>query len=213
MFDDDDDSVDDTAFPCAFIGFASGRVAAVQATLSEDGTCYQFSLSLWHSHGSEVSCLAVVYCMAQDKPILFSACCGGDVYYYPSYTMAVKAFSNDEQCPIFSMTAIEIFDPDRVCYSILSTGDQSGTLSLWYIDVSSDSFYRLEGVKEGQDNHPITVITFIGENLLVAGNNNGDLRFWNIGLSPSINPGILDCRLSLKHDLPGVHTGAVEMCR
>jgi hypothetical protein len=81
-----DSNVEDVSPPCCFVGFASGRVAAIHATLTDDKTQYNFTMAEYHAHSFEVTCLAVVNFKSSDGnpfPVLFSACCGGDVSYYP----------------------------------------------------------------------------------------------------------------------------------
>jgi hypothetical protein len=102
--------------PCCFIGYASGRVAAVSATLTPGGDGYAFAIAgSHHAHDSEVTDLTFVNCGSSphDVPVLFSACCAGKVYFYPhalnqnfSLEQSVLAFSNFYSCPIFSMVNI-----------------------------------------------------------------------------------------------------------
>ena len=65
--------------PCCFIGYASGRVAAVTATLAPEGDGYAFAISgAHHAHESEVTDLTFVDCGMSPRdgraPVLFSAC-------------------------------------------------------------------------------------------------------------------------------------------
>jgi hypothetical protein len=106
--------------PCCFIGYASGRVAAVTATLTPESDGYAFAISgTHHAHESEVTDLTFVDCGMSPRdggaPVLFSACCAGKVYFYPhaydpdenfSMERSVLAFSNFYNCPIFSMVNI-----------------------------------------------------------------------------------------------------------
>jgi hypothetical protein len=104
--------------PCCFIGYASGRVAAVSATLNPGGDGYAFAIAgTHHAHDSEVTDLTFVDCGSSPHdgvvPVLFSACCAGKVYLYPhalkqnfSLEHSVLAFSNFYDCPIFSMVNI-----------------------------------------------------------------------------------------------------------
>jgi hypothetical protein len=101
--------------PCCFIGYASGRVAAVSATLTLGGDGYAFAIAgTHHAHDSEVTDLTFVDCGSSPRdggsPVLFSACCGGKVYFYPhalkqnfSLEHSVLAFTNFYDCPIFSL--------------------------------------------------------------------------------------------------------------
>ena len=197
----------DIVSPCCFLGYASGRVSAMTCSLTEDGTDYLYSLSSWHAHSAEVTSLAIEN---NPRPILFSACCDGDVYYYPSPTRASKAFSNLKKCPILSMACTEISNRDGKTMSIIITGDQSGTIRLWSVNVQEEEFFSICS-KGGRGNHPVTVANIIIQNntkLLVTGNTNGDVQFWSIGMNTGLRP-----KLNLVRDHPGIHTGAVEMCR
>ncbi len=102
--------------PCCFIGYASGKVASVFASLSPKGDEYTFKVSeMHHVHESEVTDMTFVNCgnsPLENVPVLFSACCAGKVYFYPnaldanrhySLKQSVLAFSNIQDCPIFSM--------------------------------------------------------------------------------------------------------------
>lgn len=102
--------------PCCFIGFASGKVASISATITPEGDDYTFSISgMHHAHESEVTDMAFVNCGKsphEHVPVLFSSCCTGKVYFYPhaldsnrNYSLkhSVLAFTNFYDCPIFSM--------------------------------------------------------------------------------------------------------------
>jgi WD40 repeat protein len=133
------------------------------------------------------------------------------------YSMqAVPAFSNLNNCPIFSMTSTQTqvgTVGDESC-NILVIGDQSGNISLWSIHndaifgcgpAPKDSFSRVGVVKGGQGKHSITTTKIIQKNILVSGNTNGDIRFWDI-------ESVQKPRLSLRQDHCGAHSGSVEAC-
>lgn len=207
------DEEESIAPPVAFIGYASGRVASIHAMLSNDGASYTFSLSsYWHAHKSEVTCLAVGNFYDENNtphPMLFSACCGGEVYCYPSYKQSVLACWNDVYCPIFSMTSTEVCD-EGYTYGILVTGDKSGMVKLWSIGEVGTVFKKLVGGQGGGDNHPVTIASTIGGNMFVTGNNNGDLRFWSVSYKEL--RGIINVELKLRRDIPGAHVGSIEWC-
>ena len=200
------DAIDqDATSPCCFLGYASGKVSAMTCSLAEDGTKYQYSLSSWHAHSSEVTSLAVVN---NPRPTLFSACCDGDIYYYPSPTQWVKAFSNMNNCPILSMAYTEVVDKEGNSSRIIITGDQSGTIQLLSANLQDNEFSCFHR-KLGRGNHPVTVTNIVTHDdvkLLVTGNTNGDIQFWRINMNKG-------SKLNLVGDYPGQHTGAVEMCR
>ncbi len=102
--------------PCSYIGYASGMVASVSATLTPEWDDYTFKISgMHHAHESEVTDMTFVNCgnsPHENVPVLFSACCAGKVCFYPhaldaarnySLKQSVLAFSNAYECPIFSM--------------------------------------------------------------------------------------------------------------
>ena len=102
--------------PCCYIGYASGKVASVSATLTPEWDEYIFKIwGMHHIHESEVTDMTFVNCgnsPHENVPVLFSACCAGKVYFYPhaldtdrnySLKQSVLAFSNFYECPIFSM--------------------------------------------------------------------------------------------------------------
>ena len=127
--------------PCCFIGYASGRVAAVSATLTECKSKYALTIAgEHHAHGSEVTDLAFVNCSSSEEnknvPVLFSSCCDGMVYFYPnamnpeqnfSMDQSVLAFTNHFSCPIFSMASTTIYSRGK-SFSILCTGDRDGNV-------------------------------------------------------------------------------------
>ena len=227
--------------PCCFIGYMSGRVAAVSATLSAEKDKYEFTISgTHHAHDSEVTALSFVNCSSTrgcDEPVLFSACCGGKVYLYPnacdpaknfSLEQSVVAFSNYYDCPIFSMTSTVIHSQDK-SFSVIVTGDRDGNIRVWLkrdqddlIDLCtrteqqkfSHIQLRQSSTQRGTGYHLVTKAMFIENNLLITGTNEGDVRFWQlqcvedkaraIGKGPQPS-------LSLRYDLMGIHSGAVEL--
>lgn len=200
------DATDDVVTPCCFIGFASGKVGAIHAELSKDAVSYHFLITYWHAHRSEVTSLAFVHSM------LVSACCGGEVFYYPCYGQAVQAFSNLDKCPIFSMASTKI-SSKGVFFNILFTGDSLGLVKLYLVDRENCTFTLIRSVKGGD--HPVTASKILANELLVTGNTNGELRFWSFSVSSHYHEhGLLlpRFRFHLKRYLLGAHCGAVEMC-
>ena len=234
---------DDNSSLCFFIGNASGRVASIAATLSDDGGRYTFSVSAWyHAHDNEITALTIVNCSATlDKyePVLFSACCGGQVYFYPNalnqnilhstgrkMEESLLAFTNYYDCPIYSMTSSVIHSGCQ-SLSVLCTGDRDGNVRLWLkpdVDFvglctsKSQKFRHLQVYKSssqvGPGCHLVTRMKIIQNHLLVAGTNNGDVRIWQLQCmnNPSrfIGKGQLP-KLSLMYDLARSHSGAVEL--
>jgi hypothetical protein len=128
---------DDEAVPCAFIGYESGTVAALHASLSEDGSSYNFSIQCHNkTHSSKVSAMTIVRCKSigdNSGTILLSACYGGQVFYYPhamnpnaNYVMNAEfAFSNShpDLCPILAMTSTTFTNDSEI---LVCTGDRDG---------------------------------------------------------------------------------------
>ena len=124
-----DTESDAVSSPCCFLGYASGRVAAVTAMLSNERDQYHFSISDWHdAHEDELTALCLVNCSiisGKNEPVLFSACCGRNVYFYPfaldprcgfSIERSVLAISHD--CPIYSMSSC-VMDLETQSFCVL----------------------------------------------------------------------------------------------
>ncbi|KAL7533642.1 LOW QUALITY PROTEIN: hypothetical protein ACHAXR_005360, partial [Thalassiosira sp. AJA248-18] len=225
--------------PCCFIGYASGRVSALSATLTSEGDKYDFAITgRHHAHDSEVTALTFVDCSSSpgcDVPVLFSACCAGKVYYYPNALNAAKkfsleqsvlAFSNFYDCPIFSMASTVIHSQGQPL-SVLCTGDRDGNIRIWLkpdddlkglCTPMGQKFRHIQLYKSsthrGTGYHLVTRAKFIRNNLLITGTNNGDVRFWQLQCvedpTRSIGKGPLPS-LTLRYDLMGIHNGAVEL--
>lgn len=214
--------------PCCFIGYASGRVAAITATLNFPGDGYTFTISgMHHAHESEVTALTFVDCNSSPDggapPVLFSACCAGKVYFYPhafdrdkkySLEQSILAFTNFHNCPIFSL-ASSTMTLGGLFYSVLCTGDRNGSIRLWLKPdddlvglcsrPESQKFCHIQHVKSStQSVHLVTRALFVHDNLLTTGTNNGDVRIWQMNVTGK-GP-----HLTLRYDLMGVHNGAVE---
>ena len=230
----------DNITPCCFIGYASGRVDAVSATLNAEGTSYTFAISgTHHAHEAEVTDLTFVNCSTtpdEDIPVLFSACCAGKVYFYPnainpdqnfSMDEAVLAFTNMYDCPIFSLASTVMKYQDKY-FSILCTGDRDGVIRVWLkpdddliglCTSTSQQKFKLIQMKQsstqrGTGYHLVTRAMFVQNNLLVTATNNGDVRFWQLRCvedpSRAIGKGPRP-DLDLRFDLNGCHNGGVEL--
>jgi WD40 repeat protein len=224
------------AKPCCFIGYASGGVAAITAALIENGSRYAFAISdMANSHSSEVTALAFVNfgSRGEYESVLFSACCGGKVYFYPNamnssngYSLeeSVLAFSNYDDCPIFSMSSTVVqVQADEEVFSVLCTGDRDGNIRLWLKPNDStkcQKFRHLSMCKSCTQRgstgyHLVTRTMFIHNNLLITGTNAGDVRIWQLeckgNKSRANGKGKLRLKLSLRHELFGGHSGAVEL--
>jgi len=226
--------------PICFLGYASGRVDAVSATLNSDGNGYDFAISSsCHAHSSEVTDLTFVNCKSsredEDVPVLFSACCGGKVYFYPnalnseqnfSMEQSVLAFSNSYDCPIFSLASTVLQSSTKKSSSVLVTGDRDGNITLWLKSdqdllglstCSGQKFRRIQKYKSSTQpgGHLVTRAKLIHDNLLITGTNNGDVRFWQLQCSRDksrmIGSNSSLPNLSLRYDLIGIHNGAIEL--
>jgi len=219
--------------PCCFIGYASGRVAAISATLNSTGDAYTFAVSCsHHAHESEVTALTFVDCNSSPDggapPVLFSACCAGKVYFYPhafdpdknySLEQSILAITNFHNCPIFTIASTTIMSGGRF-YSVLCTGDRNGNIRLWLkpdddlVELcsrpESQKFCHIQHVKSStQSVHLVTHALFVHDNLLITGTNNGDVRFWQMNVTEVASR--TGPHLTLRYDLMGIHNGAVEL--
>lgn len=231
--DDLSDQREEFQRPCCFIGYASGRVAAVCATLNASGDNYIFVISgTAHAHGSEVTALTFVNCSSSEDdkevPVLFSACCGGKVYCYPNALNSEQGFcleksllaiTNSQDCPIFSLTSTTINS-----FSVLCTGDRDGNISLWIksdddlvgLCTSTTEKFRLikkykSSTQSGTSYHLVTRAMFIHDNMLITGTNNGDVRLWQLQCRIDSSRSSPYPHLTLRYDLNGIHNGAVEL--
>ena len=224
--------------PCCFIGYASGSVAAVTATLSDEGDKYNFSISAsYQAHEAELTALTFVNCsstLGENEPVLFSADCDGKVYFYPNALNPSRGFSMEDSfmafvstndCPILSLSSTVIHS-EHQSYSVLCTGDGGGNIRLWlksHVDLASLSapdtvkFRQLQVCKasthRGSDTHSVTRTLFIHNNLLVTGTNGGDVRIWQIRCvenhTRSLELAVIP-KLTLRHELNNIFNGAVE---
>ena len=218
--------------PSFFIGFASGRVAAVNATIDECGRKYIFRISGSHdAHENEVTSLAFVNGVGNDVQsgkLLYSACGGGHVYCYPNALCAEDNFSMDTSIlafstngAIFSMASTTI-DTGEYSSSIICTGDGEGKIRLWtrpdsaLFNGSEASFVPIQVKQAGTRTGLVTRMKFLHNELLVTCTNNGDLRIWKLQCcnKPSSRSGCKIVRkpqLELKYDKMSLHNGAVEV--
>ena len=217
--------------PSFFLGFASGRVAAVKVSVADCGQKYNFCISGFNdTHDQEVTSLAFVECHVNGSGekfnILFSACCGGQVYRYPNALSPENNFcmrpildrNSLSHSPIFSM-ASTIIDDGGDTISLLCIGDSNGKIKV---------IKRVSQLLESP--HPVRMVTvidtvqvkqaaprtglvtrmkFVHNNLLVTCTNNGDLRIWKLGLHKKKN-GMTEPHLELKYDKMNLHNGAIE---
>ncbi|KAL7468038.1 hypothetical protein ACHAXS_008268 [Conticribra weissflogii] len=224
--------------PCCFIGYASGMVAAVTAILCDDGRNYEFNISASHlAHGEELTALTFVNCshsLKNNKPVLFSADCGGKVYFYPDALDADKGFSmersvlaltNDDGRPILSL-ASTVIHSELHSYSVLCTGSDRGNIRVWLkADVNLQTLSALEKNKfrsvqsckcsttRGDSHHIVTRMVFMYNQLLVTGSNSGDLRLWQLKcIENKHRTGDAEVpKLTLRNELSNNHiTGAIE---
>ncbi|KAL3781869.1 hypothetical protein HJC23_005409 [Cyclotella cryptica] len=215
--------------PCCFVGYASGRVAAVSATLSDESQQYNFTISSQsHAHDFEVTCFSFVQ-ITKNTTLLFSACCGGSIRFYPNALnkqyfdlQCDLAFTNFYGCGIFSMASTVIESKDNRTFTLLCTGDRDGKIRLWLVgsEVLSKRNFRHLGhynssTQTGTGFHLVTRAKFINDDLLVTGTNQGDVRIWRLEIKNisgrCIGKGPLP-KLTLKNDLMGQHSGSVEVC-
>lgn len=216
--------------PCCFLGHASGCVAALTATLSSDGDDYVYSIERQHhAHNCEVTALTIVDCTTTDGrpgPILFSACHGGRVCYYPHAMNPIQnfnmksfpAFSNSR--PIFSMTSTAIAKGNDSTI-LICTGDSDGAIWLWSASsgllgtchADNVAFHQIQRF-ETRGKHLVTAMKFIQRNVLVSCCNQGDIRVWDLHCTNSAvsNSDQVLPSLQLRRHLKSAHNGSVEMC-
>lgn len=214
--------------PNFFIGFASGRVAAVNATIDEYGQKYNFRISGFHdAHEHEVTSLAFVNGSDGDsEKFLYSGCGGGHVYCFPNALRAERDFSMNESILAFSSTdaifsmASTTVETEDYSIAIICTGDSNGKIRLWLRPPSfhlSDTYFVLSQVKQaGTRTGLVTRMKFVHNNLLVTCTNNGDLRIWKLQCWDELcryNNGEIGPKpkLKLKYDKMNLHNGAVEV--
>jgi WD40 repeat protein len=227
--------------PSFFIGYASGRVAAVTATIADCGQKHKFCISGFNdAHENEVTSLVFVDCNKHGKvcKLLYSACGGGQVHCYPNALCPENNFSMEESvvafssnCPIFSMASTTIHTEENFV-PIICTGDGEGKLRLWmrpYEGLNSTppeenihfhphqmKFVPMQVKQAGIRTGLVTRIKFVSNDLLVTGTNNGDLRIWKIYCCNKPHRRSSDERgrkpqLELKYDKMGLHNGSIEV--
>ena len=219
--------------PCCFIGYESGCVAALTATLCDEGSSYNFFVERHrHVHNSRVSALTIMDCKSSSNSshpdtVLLSACYDGQVFYYPnslnpdsSFDLThTLAFSNahPDTCPILTMTSTTFVENNKA-FNLVCTGDREGSVRLWlamdgFLDSNSSSEALFNQVKwyKSKGKHCVTMAKFVNSHMLCSGNNQGDVRIWNLvtmdGTDDGNNtfPG-----LSLCHFFKHAHNGPVE---
>jgi WD40 repeat protein len=168
--------------------------------------------------------MTVVSCKTNDdhpQTVLVTACYGGQVFYYPGAmnptTKPVLAFSNShpDLCPILSMTSTTFIDNGKTSI-LVCTGDRDGSVRLWLapIDLLSDTkppsggiFSQVKWYKS-KGKHCVTQTKFINHSVLVSGNNQGDIRMWDVeGITEN---GVIVPGLTLRYFLKAAHNGPVE---
>ena len=218
--------------PSFFIGFASGRVAAVNATIDECGRKYTFSISGFHdAHENEVTSLAFVNGVGNDGEsgiLLYSACGGGHVYCHPNALCPERNFSMDKAIlafssngAIFSLTSTTV-DTGDYSSSIICTGDGEGKIRLWTRPdpalcngSETHCFVPILVKQAGTRTGLVTRMKFVHNHndLLVTCTNNGDVRIWKLHCCNKRSGGkkVGKPQLELKYDKMGLHNGAVEV--
>lgn len=217
--------------PNFFIGFASGRVAAVNATIDEYGQKYNFRISGFHdAHEHEVTSLAFVNGSSMNddsEKCLYSADGQGHVYCFPNALRAEQDFSMNESIlafsnsgAIFSMASTTV-ETEDYSIAIICTGDSNGKIRLWLRPPDSfnlsDTYFVPSQVKQaGTRTGLVTRMNFVHNNLLVTCTNNGDLRIWKLQCWDELcryNGGEIGPKpqLKLKYDKMNLHNGAVEV--
>jgi len=221
--------------PCCFMGYNSGCVAALTATLTEDDRSYVFAIKRHQrSHDFAVTALTLVNCgstAGTQEIILFSACHCGQVLYYPNaanptknFTMeSLPAFCNAHPipCPILSMTSTVIMKGEEQ-FILLCTGDSDGSIRLWmsssdflFKDYATNKKFTFHHVKwyKSKGRYRVATMKFIQNNILLSGNNRGDIRLWDLCCTG-------DSGENDRHQLPGLilriylksaHSGPIEM--
>jgi WD40 repeat protein len=198
--------------------------------LSEDNRQYNFTIPTQEqAHEQEVTCFTFAK-IGKNTTLLFSACCGGAIRFYPnalksngSFNLeSTLAFNNFYGCGVFSLTSTVLKSPENITFNILCTGDRDGKVRLWSVgdDVSSAKNFRHLGqynssTQIGAGLHLVTKAKFINDSMLVTGTNQGSIRFWCLECKSnparSIGKGPLP-KLDLRYDLMGQHSGSVEVC-
>jgi WD40 repeat protein len=220
----------DEKIPCCFLGYDSGAVVCLTVSLSEDESTYHFFVErhTTDGHSSKVSAMTIMSCKSNEdrqQPVLFTACYGGQVFYYPNAMNPMTdfdlkpslAFSNShpDLCPILSMTS-STFTNDNKISILVCTGDRDGSVRLWLApnDLLSDTkppsggIFRQVKWYKSKGKHCVTKTKFINESVLVSGNNQGDIRIWDVeGIAENDDtvPG-----LTLRYFLKSAHNGPVE---
>ena len=112
------------------------------------------------------------------------------------------------------------FTHDNKHSILVCTGDRDGSVRLWLAshDLLSDmkppsagSFSQVKWYKS-KGKHCVTKIKFINQNTLISGNNQGDVRVWEVDQmkGPVENDDSIVSGLSLQFLLKGLHNGPVE---
>jgi WD40 repeat protein len=226
--------------PSFFIGFASGRVAAVNATIAECGQKYSFCVSGFNdAHENEVTSLVFVHSITpagKCGKLLYSACGGGQVYCYPNalcpehnFSLELSVLSFSSNAPIFSMASTFVHTQNH-SFSVICTGDGEGKIRLWTrpdegllaltppepvpYRRSETNFVPIQVKQAGTRTGLVTRMKFVSNEVLVTCTNNGDLRIWKCCNKPYGHSGGekgLRPQLELKYDKMGLHNGAVEV--
>ena len=222
--------------PCCFLGYESGCVAALTASLSAGGRSYNFSVERHrHVHNSKVSALTIMDCKstsdsgsADKAAVLLSACYDGQVFYYPnslnpnsSFDMKqIFAFSNShpDHCPILGMSSTTFIEDNRE-FSLVCTGDRAGSVKLYLASdgllenkLSNETpFIHIKWYKS-KGKHCVTMAKFVNSQMLVSGNRQGDIRIWNLATMHEIDEDSDETvpGLTLSHLLKHAHNGPVE---
>ena len=220
--------------PCCFIGYDSGSVASLTAALSDDGMSYNFSVEHHrHVHNSKVSAMTIMDCKSlsdgsHPDAVLLSACYDGQVFYYPNalnpecgFDMThTPAFSNShpDLCPILTMTSTAFVENDKQ-FCLVCTGDREGSVRLWLAKddllegkPSSEAAFNQVKWYKSKGKHCVTMAKFVNSYMLVSGNNQGDIRIWNLITMDETDEDFHDIvpGLTLFHSFKHAHNGPVE---
>ena len=202
----------------------------MSAKLTDDKQQYILTISAQsHAHECEVTSFTFAK-IDEQTTLLFSACCGGAVRFYPNALKSREsfnlesslAFTNFYGCGVFSLTYTNLRSAQNGSFPILCTGDRDGKVRLWLVgnDGSSTKTFRHlhqynSSTQTGTGFHLVTKAKFINDTVLVTGTNQGSVRIWCLEFKndPGRNFGKGPLpKLQLRYDLMGQHSGSVEVC-
>lgn len=230
--------------PCLFVGCESGAIKALFPVLCVDEAPTEFGISaMTFAHSSSVTALSILYVPISSAvgsgEFLLSGGRDGKVHLYPNsfsmrhqFEVHSRVLCCENKTPIAALVCVE-----RNSSLILFTGDEGGRVVMWKsrpgstLRQSGDSdgslsrgvrsicnFEAIFTIPSMETNSKISKLSLFKKNVLICGNNKGDVRVFDVVQKKTyakkkrksvLRPNA-SLRLSQRFIVPRAHSGNID---